>query len=346
MSSSTLPKAMKVWQYHATSGRLENNLKLNTAAPLPKPKPDEHLIRIFATALNPVDYKLAEVPIVSRFLISKPATPGIDIVGRIIKPAQGSSLKEGTLVFGFAGVSPLAAGGLADYVATKPNAAAVLPEGISTIDAATVGVAGMTAYQSIMPHIKAGSRVFLNGGSGGVGAFGIQIAKAAGAHVTTSCSTANVELCKSLGADEVLDYKKKSVLEQLKEQKPFNHVVDNVGGNFELYWKCHEYTNPSAKFIMIAGTPSFAFFSFTLMARLLPGWLGGGKRAMEAIFAEPKLDQLEQIGKWMVEGKVKAVIDSKFEMEKAPDAFRKLKTGRARGKIVVQIAEDMETGKQ
>ena len=149
-------------------------------------------------------------------------------------------------------------------------------------------------------------------------------------------STPNVDLCKSLGADEVIDYKKGSVLEALKKMEPFDHVVDNVGSSQELYFKAHEYTKPSAIFLCVAGAPNLDYMLFSIRGKLFPSFLGGGKRKFATIFAETKTEQLKQIGDWMAEGKVKAVIDSKFPFEEAPEAFRKQKTGRAKGKIVVE----------
>ena len=184
--------------------------------------------------------------------------------------------------------------------------------------------------------MKAGSRLFINGGSGGVGCFGIQIAKIAGCHVTTCCSTANVELCKSLGADEVIDYKKEPVLAALKKMKPFDHVVDNVCSDYDLYWKAHEYSTPSAIFLEVAGAPTLSYIAFSTKAKLLPTFLGGGQRKFQTIFAQAKPEQLQEVVDWMAEGKVKAVIDSRFSFEQAPDAVKRMKTGRARGKIVVE----------
>ena len=327
---------MKAWQYSTTTGGLENNLKLNSSAPIPSPKPDQHLVRILATALNPVDYKPAEVGLVNRFMISKPATPGIDFVGRMVKPASGSSFKEGDLVFGNGALSTFAGGCLREYHAVPTIGTLPLPKGVDPLDAATVAICGLTAYQSIVPHVKDGSRVFVNGGSGGTGVFGIQIAKAVGCHVTTSCSTPNVDLCKSLGADEVIDYKKGSVLEALKKMQPFDHVVDNVGSNQELYFKAHEYTKPSAIFLCVAGAPTLDYMLFSTRGKMLPSFFGGGKRKFATMFAETKIEQLKQIGDWMAEGKIKAVIDSKYPFEQAVEAFKKQKTGRAKGKIVVE----------
>ena len=216
-----------------------------------------------------------------------------------------------------------------------------IPEGVEPVHAATVGVAGITAYQSIVPHVKKGESIFINGGSGGTGVFGIQIAKAVGCHVTTSCSTANVELCKSLGAEEVVDYKKGNVVEALKKNGvKFDHIVDNVGTDPDLYWRCHEFTKPGALYVMVGGAPTWSGLSNGLKRKLIPGIFGGGKRKFTGFFPSPKIEDLEQVGVWMKEGKVRAVIDSKFKFEEAPKAFERLKTGRTRGKIVVEVASE------
>lgn len=168
---------------------------------------------------------------------------------------------------------------MADYATVGKQGAAALPEGLDPTWGATVAIAGLTAYQSIVPYVKDGSNVFINGGSGGTGTFGIQIAKAKGCYVATSCSTANVDLCKSLGADEVIDYKKSDVASALiSSGRKFDHVVDNVGHDLDLYWKAHEYTNPGAAYVLVGATISFAFLKEITTAKTLPGFLGGGKR--------------------------------------------------------------------
>jgi NADPH:quinone reductase-like Zn-dependent oxidoreductase len=332
------PSTFRAWQYTTAKGGLENNLNLNPSAPLPKSKPSQHLIQIIATALNPVDCKTAESPIIS-LLISKPATPGIDFSGKIVTPATGSSLKPGQLVFGVAALMALAGGALQEYAHTPKECTVAIPDGVDPIDASTIGIAGLTAYQSIVPKVKEGDKIFINGGSGGTGAFGIQIAKALGCHVTTTCSTSNVELCKSLGADEVVDYKKQNIIETLiANGHKFDHVVDNVGSDFDLYWRCHEYTNPNSVFVLIAGAPTLNNLAQSIKMKHLPRFLGGGKRRQEGFLANPNMKDLEQLVAWMKEGKVKAVIDERFPFEDAPKAFEKLKTGRAKGKIVIDVA--------
>jgi NADPH:quinone reductase-like Zn-dependent oxidoreductase len=332
---STAPSA-RAWQYASTTGGLEKALKLNSV--MLQPNPNQHLVKVIATALNPVDYKPAEVALIRRFLIPNPATPGIDLVGRLVAPAAGSPLQTGQLVFGAAGKSPMAGGALAELALAEKDNVIAVPEGLDPIDAASLGVASLTAYQTIVPHVKKGDRVLINGGSGGTGVFGIQIAKSIGCHVTTTCSTANVELCKRLGADEVVDYRKQSVIEALKANgHVFHHIVDNVGSDPQLYFRCHEFSTDNAAYVMVAGTLSLAGIWMTLTTRLWPSFLGGGKRKIMGFLTKANPTELQQIGNWGASGTIRAVIDSRFPFEDAPAAFAKLKTGRARGKIVVEV---------
>lgn len=343
MASKGFPSTMRAWQFSSTAGGLDKNLTLNPSAPLPTPKPTQHLIRVLAMAFNPVDYKVCEVQFINRLAVTKPAIPGLDVAGRIVKPAAGSDLQEGQLVFGVAAMSAIAGGALAEYAVVNDAGSVAAPAGLSPLHAASIPIAGLTAYQTIVPYVKPGSRVFVNGGSGGVGIFSIQIAKAVGCHVVATCSTPNVELCKSLGADEVIDYKKGSVLEALKKQHPpFDHIVDNVGGNYELFWRAHEYSQPAARYVYVGGTPSLSFAMFMVKAKFWPGFLGGGKRAYQGIFAQQRPEELRQIGEWIVEGKIKPVIDSKVPFAEAPTGVTKQKSGRARGKIVVDVALEGE----
>ena len=339
MTGSFPPSTMRAWQYSSTKGGLEKNLKINPSAPLPKPKPDQHLVQIIAAALNPVDYKPAEIPGVVRFAITKPATPGIDFAGTIVKPAAGSKLKAGQLVFGMAGSSPLAGGALAEFAVSGTKSTAALPEGVDPVDGATVGVAGLTAYQSIVPRVKKGDKIFINGGSGGTGVFGIQFAKAMGCHVTTTCSTPNVEFCRSLGADEVVDYKKGSVLEALKSSgHKFDHAVDNVGTTQELIWQSHEFMQSGAVYVLVGGEPSLGNLADTLRRMVWPSFLGGIKGKVVGFWPNQKAEDLQQIGEWISSGKVKPVIDQMLLFKQAPHAFEKLRTGRAKGKIVIDVA--------
>lgn len=205
-----------------------------------------------------------------------------------------------------------------------------------------------------MPKIKgdgSGERVFINGGSGGTGTFGIQIAKAVGCHVTTSCSTGNVELCRGLGADVVIDYKTQDLVAELEKigkqgggEQQFDLIVDNVGYDpANLYWASPAYLKPGKSYVQ-PGSEGVTFgFVFDMLKKTYwPGFLGGGQRPWEFLGLVNKPEDLEQIARWMQEGKVRAVVDEVFGMEdKGPvRAFEKLRLGRTRGKIVVKVVEE------
>ncbi|KAK0124574.1 hypothetical protein ONS95_009523 [Cadophora gregata] len=318
-------------------------MHLNPTTPIPTPLPNQHLIRILATALNPVDYKPSELPLLGRLLVTHPATPGLDFAGLITTPASGSPFSPGQLVFGVAGTSPLAGGALAEYALVKEHNAIAVPSGVDVLDVAVLGVAGLTAYQSIVPRVKEGDRIFINGGSGGTGTLGIQFAKAVGCHVTTTCSTGNVELCKRLGADVVIDYKAGNVLTALLASgEKFDHAVDNVGHieDRELWWRWHEYAKPGASYVLVAGELSVRSVVDMVKRAVVPRFLGGLKGKIDGFWPAPRPEDLERVAGWIKDGKVKPVIDQKFALEDGAKAMAKLKTGRAKGKIVIDVALD------
>ena len=305
-------------------------------------------MQILSASLNPADYKFAEIPLVSALVITKPAIPAVDFAGRVVavgpdsgKISSSEDVKVGQLVFGKLD-PPVRFGVLAEYAVAPRRGCVPLPRGVGVDDAACVGTAGLTAYQCIVPRVEAGDAVFINGGSGGVGSFGIQIAKARGCYVVASCSGANVKLCKSLGADQVVDYQSQNLVVALdKMTRKFDLVVDNVGGLGELYWRAHLFTKPGAQFVQVGAGVS-AGDIYGLVSRMVwPGFLGGGKRPFRFLGVKNNPDQFRDIAGWMAEGKVKAVIDEVFGMEDQGPvrAFEKLKTGRVKGKLVVRVAE-------
>jgi NADPH:quinone reductase-like Zn-dependent oxidoreductase len=190
-AGSKLPAAMKAWQWSHCSDTLENSIVLNNSVPLPTGKrslaPGESLVQVHVAALNPVDYKIAELPIVGRMAIPKPATPGLDFSGRVVEVGSDCNVKVGQMVFGK--LEPKQQfGTLGEYIISSKAGTAPIPDGVSVEDAATIGVCGLVTYQCLAPNVKAGDHVFVNGGSGGTGTFAVQIAKSLGCHVTTTCS--------------------------------------------------------------------------------------------------------------------------------------------------------------
>lgn len=156
--------------------------------------------------------------------------------------------------------------------------------------------------------------------------------------MSTSCSTDNIELCKSLGADEVIDYKSGDIIKQLKsEGRIFDIVLDNVGSPQNLYQMSHTFLEPNGKFLQVGMGLSLGAVRQLLSNMLLPGFLGGEKRKYILVTGKPNSACFERLAKWIQEGKLRAVLDSTYEFNEVPKAFERLKTGRARGKVVVRV---------
>lgn len=337
-----MAKTMKTWHYSAIHGNLEDSLSLKDDAPVPaisSLSKDELLVEVISASINPADYKVPVTPLVGRLMISRPATPGMDFCGRVAgKHPSNNSFEEGQLIFGgYAMINQR--GTLSKYCVISMANVALLPEGVDPDHAAAVGTAATTAYQSLMPStIRAGAKVFINGGSGGTGTWGIQFAKALGAEVLTTCSTANIELCKQLGADEVIDYKKTDIVANLKARgNVFDLVIDNVGSTTELCDHSKQYLKPGGTFVLVGVGASMSLSGIfsTLVKQLRPAIMGG----KGFYFVQQKNDRIffEQIGRWIGEGKARAVIDSTFSFDEVQEAYKRLRQGRAKGKIVVHV---------
>lgn len=361
------PQTMRAWQYMNASPGLEKALKLNETAVPPAVSsltPDAILVRVHYMAVNPADYKLPEMGLVARAMVSPPASPGTDFSGRVVAVGRAAANKyryqPGEPVFGR--LEPTKFGTLAEYILLKNGEClARVPQATTggygyshekddddarLRDYAAVGTAGLVAIQTIKPHVRAGDRVFINGGSGGTGTFGIQIAKALGCHVTASCSGRNMALCRALGADEVFDYAAHNLGEVLTTSRAahgqaFRLVVDNVGvspaGQEDLYTAANRFLTEDGVFVQVGGGTSLATVKATMKRALVPGALGGGKRKFKLAVAAQSHDDLATIGGWMHEDKVKVVVGEVFDFARAPEAYAQLKTGRAKGKIVVSI---------
>lgn len=355
------PKTMRAWQYNNASQGLDKALHLNeiaTPPPASALSPDALLVQVHFMSVNPADYKLAELGLLARALVSPPAAPGMDFSGRVVAAGSRSTATypPGQLVFGRV-EPPTKHGTMGGYVVVKNGeGVARVPEGMEARmpDLAAVGTVGLTALQCIRPYLKGedqgeggkdgAAKVFINGGSGGTGTFGIQIAKALGCHVTTSCSGRNAELCRGLGADEVIDYTEQNVSEVLSAKgKVFSLVVDNVGfsppGQEDLYIAANKFLTDDGQFVQVGGGASKAMVTAVVKRALVPGLLGGGKRHWKFAVTSQSHEGLETIAGWMREGKMKAVIDEVVDFQHAPQAYTRLKTGRAKGKIVVKMQE-------
>lgn len=350
MASIAIPQTMFAWQYaNFPSNGLENHLTFQRSVSTPTLGhfTSGSLIRVLAAALNPADYKLAELPVLGRLFAASPASPARDFVGRIVATNDIPGLAPGDLVVGSVWI-----GALAQYVlASRRDAVAKVPDALAAAAAdqprkfaelATFGVAGLTALASVA-YLPPGGSVFINGGSGGCGTFAVQIARIVGAgRVVASCSPGNAELVRGLGADAVVDYTRgdldsalAALTQEDGEQGKFDLVVDNAGKDLGLYYQAHEFLKPDGRYILVGVPVIWGLVPTLLKMFFLPRFLGGGRRKIELCAGEPKREDLEKLMGWVADGRLNVVVDEVFTRDDVPAAFRKLKARHTRGKIVV-----------
>lgn len=367
VSSSTLPSSQRAAQY--TPPHSLKPLVVQIAAVPPIPKSGIYtLVRVLSSSLNPVDYKVGSLPQpLPRLLIGKaPITPGFDYVGRVWQ-TNHPDLKAGDLCWGMLnGLGQY--GTCAEFTVHKGKDGILkvpdgflplLDQGRTLDELGAVGVAGVTALTALklgnLPYSQSqgkdrGGKVFINGASGGTGTFTVQMAKAMGCDtIVATCSGVNTALVKSLGATEVIDYRSQNVVDTLKawaqnnQGQMFDVIIDNVGSDPEIYWQAHHYLKDGGNFVQIGINTGVKDILGFLKMYLMPGWLGGGKRNFQFFsLSGSKNEDWEVIGKWMIEGKLKTVIEdgNRFDLADIRNALEKLHTGRTRGKIVIKIAED------
>lgn len=336
-----MSQTMQAWQL-AAPGPIVEGLKLvedavRPSAPLQQ---GQILVEVISAGLNPADYKIVSLALVSKALTSFPNTPGMDLSGRIVAVADGvTDAAVGDFVL--VRLDPTKApGSLSQYVIADHDGYAVLPSGLDLDHAAGAPTTSLTAYQSIKPYVQTGSKVFINGGSGGVGTFCIQIAKALGCHVTASCSTGKKELCTRLGADEIIDYKQGDIVTQLKQSgNIFDLIVDNVGTSPpDLYQQSFGFLKPEGAFVLVGGSAAPSSIKSVVMAKLLPSFLGGGKAKFITYMTKNNHEDLAQIAKWLGEGVITTPVDATFEFSEVVEAYRHLKKGSSGGKVIVHVA--------
>ncbi|KAJ5240281.1 hypothetical protein N7468_004900 [Penicillium chermesinum] len=333
------PEAMKAWLYSSAYGGIENNMQLHERARVPPvPQGTEVLVQVLSAALNPLDFKFPEIGmIMARMVTGASASPGLDFCGRVVATGPlARHLKEGQLAL----CSPPRFGSLGDYLTITADKIAVAADGVAVDSAAAIPLAGQTAYQSLEGYVKAGDKVFINGGSGGCGIFAIQIAKQMGCHVTATCSTRNVELCFRLGVDEVINYTTETDLVATLGQRGvvFDHIVDHIGVPSDLYYQCHRFLKEGGVFIQVGASSLVTFVS-----RLSwPSILGGGQRKYTIMMVKNNQRQLQQLMEWLASGAIQVQLDSTYEFRDAVKAFQRLKSGRTRGKIIVHVNDPHE----
>jgi len=313
------------------------NLKLEDVEK-PVPNDDQVLVKVRAASVNPYDWHFVEgTPKIMRMMgvgLRKPKDTrlGVDFAGTVEAVGKNvTQFKPGDDVFGGKG------GAFAEYVCRRAEGAVALkPANITFEQAASVNIAGITALQGLRDKgkVQPGQKVLINGASGGVGTFAVQIAKSYGADVTGVCSTRNLELVRSLGADHVIDYTKENFA---KSEQRYDVILDNVP-NHSLS-ECRRILTPKGKYVMIGGGgPNegrwIGPFGRVIHTLLLSPFIS---QQMGMMMADANQKDLIVLGEMMQSGKIKPVIDKTYKLSEVPEAIRYLEQGHARGKVVITV---------
>jgi NADPH:quinone reductase-like Zn-dependent oxidoreductase len=312
--------------------------------PRPTIKPDEILVRIHAAGLNPIDNVIPKGDFKPIIKLQLPTTMGSDLAGVVVDiGSRVRRFKVGDAVF--ASLFDLGAGSLAEYAAVPESAAALKPVNLDFVQAASIPMVGLTSWQALAERaqVKPGQKVFIPAGSGGIGTFAIQLAKHLGANVGTTTSTANVELVRSLGADEVIDYKKQEFERSLRG---YDVVLGTTKG--DGLEKALQIVNPGSAIVSLVGPPDAAFarkrgmnFLFKFVFGLLSSKIIRLAKKRDAsysfLFVRPDGLQLAKIGELLETSRIRPVIDKVFPFVQAKEGLAYLEQGRAKGKVVVQM---------
>lgn len=302
--------------------------------PVPAPKKEEILLKLEATSLNPVDWK-TQKGMLRPLLPSKfPFIPATDVAGEVVEVGPGvKNFKSGDKVV--AVLNHLTGGGLAEYAVAKESLTIARPPEVSAAEGAGLPVAGLTALQALTQSagIKLDgsgqqTSILITAASGGVGHYAVQLAKLGNTHVTATCGARNIDFVKSLGADEVIDYKTpEGAALKSPSDKKYDAVIHCASG---IPWSIFE-PNLSSNGKVIDITPGVS-------AMMTFAWkkITFSKKQLVPLLLIPKRENLDYLVNLVKEGKLKTVIDSKYPLSKAEDAWAKSIDGHATGKIIVE----------
>lgn len=296
----------------------------------PSPEANQVLIRIKAAAVNKADWHLLKgepfpVRLMAGLFKPKNQILGADVAGVVEQVGEEvSQFKVGDEVFG--DLSATGFGGFAEYALTTPDKLAKKPSNLSFEEAAALPMAAGTALQGLRDkgQIKAGQKVLINGASGGVGTFAVQIAKAFGAEVTAVCSSSKIEMARSLGADKVIDYTQEDFTQGTAQ---YDLIFDIVANHSISALK--KVLKPNGRYVACA---------FSIGAMLWGPWIAlTEKKTMISMLASVNAANHKFLAEWAAVGKIKPVIDKQFELEQVPEAMWQIGKGGMKGKLVVLL---------
>lgn len=312
-------------------------LKLE-AVEKPVPRDDEVLVSVHAAALNYVDWALLRgIPFLIRMMsggLSKPKNTilGADIAGRVEAIGRGvTQFQPGDEVFG--DISDYGFGGFAEYVSAPESQLARKPANTSFEEAAAVPMSGVVALQGLRDKggVQPGQKVLIVGASGGNGTFAVQIAKSFGAEVTGVCSTRNLDMVRSIGADHVIDYTQ----EDFAQGEERYDLILGAGG-YRSIFDYRRALRPEGTYVMVGGG----------MAQVYEAMLLGpfvsmtGRQRLVNLSAMSDQEDLAFVGKLIEAGKVVPVIDRRYPLEEVPEALRYYGEGHSRGKVVISVRQE------
>lgn len=319
---------------HKAYGRPESGVLEVGEVETPTPEDDQVLVRVHASSVNPVEWYGVTGPyfvrVGSGFRKPKDPRVGTDLAG--VVEAVGRDVKgirPGDQVFGTCGV-----GAWAEFAAAREERIASKPHNMSFEEAAAVPIAGLTALQALRDHgqVQSGQKVLINGASGGVGTFAVQIAKALGADVTAVCSTRNVEQARSLGADRVVDYTK----QDFTKLGIRHDVMLDISGR-RSFLACRGILTPEAIFVVVGGKMTYR--GLGPLPHMAGTILKSRFRSQKVAFFVAKIttEDLTFMRELIEAGKVRSVIDRTYELSEAREALAYLGEGHARGKVVISV---------
>lgn len=326
-------KALQIKKY----GEIKDGLSVNRVEK-PSPNAKDILIEVKAASLNPIDYKMVEGHLKEMVPLDLPCTIGFDVSGVVVeKGADVSNFEIGDEVYSRVPQDQM--GTVAEFVVVKSDLVAKKPENISFEEASGLPLTGLTAIQALeRVGIKENDRVLVHAGSGGVGSFAIQYAKAKGAIVYTTTSTKNVGWVQALGADRVIDYKTEDYKEVANN---LDIVFDTLGGDYTF--DAFEIIKKGGKVTTIAGPPDEDTAKQMGMTDYkLPEQLSNLIKEKSAVYKftwmQPNGEQLNAITKMVENGDIKPIVDLIYSIEDGIDAYEYLATGRAQGKVIISFS--------
>ncbi|MGG0509124.1 NADP-dependent oxidoreductase [Priestia megaterium] len=330
-------KAMVIQKYGDVPLQLVNR-------PLPDVGDNEVLAEIHAASINPIDFKIRDGKTRMLLKYEMPLILGNDFSGVVVKVGKNvTKFKIGDPIYGRPRKSRI--GTFAEYIAVHEEDIAKKPKNLSFEEAASIPLVGLTSYQALhdILRLSPGQKVLIQAGSGGVGTFAIQLAKAMGLYVATTTSDKGFELVRSLGADHIINYKKEAFDKVLQN---YDGVYDTIGG--ETLERAFKIVKPGGQVVSVSGLPNARFgqeygsgFIKTTLFRLITRNLTKQEKKYNVhynfLFMKPSGEQLDIITQFIESKKIRAVIDRIFTLDDVQKAIKYSESGRAKGKIVIKI---------